>query len=72
MVTDYFTKWTEAFALPDQKAEAIADCLVTQVFCRFGVLWQLHSDQAAYFESKLIEEISLAAGPEIQDKSPSV
>ncbi len=57
VVADYFTKWTEAFALPDQKAETVADCLVTQVFCRFGVPRQLHSDQAADFESKIIEEV---------------
>ncbi len=59
VVTDYFTKWTQAFTLPNQKAETVADCLVTQIFCRFGVPGQLHSDQAADFESKLIDEICL-------------
>ena len=57
VIVDYFTKWTEAFALPDHKAATVADCLVTQVFTRFGAPYQLHSDQGPDFESRLFQEI---------------
>jgi hypothetical protein len=32
---DYFTKWSEAYALPDREASTVADFLVTNFFCRF-------------------------------------
>ena len=57
VVTDYFTKWTEAFALPDHQALTVADTLVTEVFLKFGVPRILHSDQGPEFQSELIQEI---------------
>ena len=48
---DYFTKWVEAFALPNQQATTVAEVLVDQFFCRFGVPMELHSDQGRNFES---------------------
>ena len=57
MVSDYFTKWVEAYAIPNQEALTIAKVLVNEFFCRFGPIWQLHSDQGRQFESNLIEEI---------------
>ena len=47
--TDYLTKWPEAFALPDIKAETIADTLVTQIICRHGVPKMLLSDRGKSF-----------------------
>ena len=57
MVSDYFTKWVECYALPDQRAETTADVLVTQFFCQFGISHILHSDQGANFESRLFQEM---------------
>jgi transposase InsO family protein len=54
---DYFTKWPEAYAIPDQEASAVADALVTNFFCRFGIPRELHSDQGRNFESRLLQEI---------------
>ena len=34
---DVFTKWTEAFPLPNKEAAVLTRVLVEQVFCRFGV-----------------------------------
>ncbi|KAJ0050423.1 hypothetical protein NL108_003631 [Boleophthalmus pectinirostris] len=48
---DYFTKWPEAFAIPDQEAETVADTLVEGMFSRFGVAEVIHSDQGRNFES---------------------
>jgi hypothetical protein len=51
---DYFTKWPEAYAIPNQGASTIAEALVTNFLCRFGIPWELHSDQGRNFESCLL------------------
>ncbi|XP_063333353.1 uncharacterized protein LOC134629763 [Pelmatolapia mariae] len=50
---DYFTKWPEAYAIPDQEAETVADALVEGMFSHFGTAETLHSDQGRNFESKV-------------------
>ncbi|KAG7472997.1 Retrovirus-related Pol poly from transposon, partial [Solea senegalensis] len=52
---DYFTKWPEAYAIPDQEAEAetVADALVEGMFSRFGTAGTIHSDQGRNFESRV-------------------
>lgn len=35
VIGDYFTKWTEAFAIPDQEAETVAKKLVHE----FIIVW---------------------------------
>ena len=50
---DYFTKWPEAYALPDQEAETVVDALVEGMFSRFGVPETIHSDQGRNFESRV-------------------
>ena len=50
VVGDYFTKWTEAYPLVDTRAETVAETLVTEFICRFGVPAELHSDQGRNFE----------------------
>ena len=57
VVTDYFTKWTESYAIPDQSATTVAEKLVSEFICRFGVPRQLHSDQGTNFESKVMAEV---------------
>jgi len=54
---DYFTKWPEVYAIPNQEASTVADALVTHFFCRFGVPIELHSDQGRDFESRLMQEV---------------
>jgi hypothetical protein len=54
---DYFTKWPEAYAIPNQEASTEAEVLVTNFFCRFGIPRELHSDQGRNFESRLLQEI---------------
>lgn len=50
---DYFTKWPEAYAIPDQEAETVADALVGGLISRFGVPDIIHSDQGRNFESRV-------------------
>ena len=54
---DYFTRWMEAYAIPNQEAITVAQKLVDECFCRFSVPEQLHSDQGRQFESTLISEM---------------
>ena len=36
VVGDYFTKWVEAYAIPDQEARTVANKLVDEFFCRYS------------------------------------
>ena len=57
VVVDYFTKWAEAFALPNKQSQTVAEALVTGVICRLGAPHRLHSDQGGEFESNLWTEV---------------
>ena len=57
VVTDYFTKWTESYPIPNQEAVTVAEKLVGEFVCRFGVPRELHSDQGTNFESKVMAEV---------------
>ncbi len=48
---DYFTRWMEAYPIPNQEAITVATKLVNELFCRFSIPEQLHSDQGRQFES---------------------
>ena len=45
VVADHFTHWVEAFPIPNQEASTVAVKLVDEIFLRFAVPEQLHSDQ---------------------------
>ena len=57
VVGDYFTCWMEALPIPNQEATTVASKLVDEIFLRFSILEQLHSDQGAQFESQLMSEV---------------
>lgn len=59
---DYFTKWPEAYAVPDQSAATTAERLVSEMFCRFGVPEELHSDQGRNFEAGVFSEVCRRLG----------
>ena len=54
---DYFTKWMEAYAIPNQEASTIAQKLLNEMFCRFSLPEKLHSDQGRQFESEIIKQL---------------
>ena len=70
VLTDYFTKWSEAYALPDAEAHTCMSPVYDGFFARFGMPRQLHSDQGKNFESKLIHELCLLAGIEKSKITP--
>ena len=58
MVGDHFTKWMEAYSIPNQEAKMVANKLTDEFFCRYSTPEQLHSDQGAQFQSNLVAEVS--------------
>ena len=57
VISDYFTKWSEAYAVKDHTAYTVADKLVTEFMCRFGVPKIIHSDQGTEFQSALFQQL---------------
>ena len=57
VVEDYFTRWVEAFPLPDQKTRTVAHKVVCDFICQFGTPLELHTDQGRTFESDLFQEV---------------
>ena len=62
VVSDYFTRWAEVYAIPNQEARTVAQKLTDEFFLRFGPPEQLHSDQGRNFESKVVMEVCKLLG----------
>jgi len=45
VATDYFTKWFEAYLLPDAEAHTCMTAFYNNFFSRFGLFRQIHSNQ---------------------------
>lgn len=69
-MTDVFSKYTLAVPTRDQRAETVAQALVTEWFYRFGVPGRLHSDQGRNFESSLIRQLCEFYGVEKSRTTP--
>ena len=61
VLTDCFTKWARAYAVPRATATAVADTVLDWV-SQFGVMQILHSDQGKQFESIVISELCQKLG----------
>ena len=57
VVTDYFTKWTESYPILNQEASTVAEKLVGEFICRFGVPREIHSDPGTNCESKVVRSM---------------
>ena len=62
VVADYFTRWTEAYPIPNQEAITVARVLTTEFFLRFSPPEQLHSDQGRQFKSEVLAEVCKLLG----------
>ena len=62
VISDYFTKWTEAYAIPNQSAMTVADVIAQQFITRFGAPRLIHSYQGRNFESDLFRQLCKLLG----------
>ena len=58
VVSDYFTRWVEAYPIPDMTAQVVADKFVTEFITRYGIPEQIHTDQGSDFMSNLFKEMA--------------
>ena len=59
---DYFSKWVDAWAVPNHSAQTVADKLVTEFFTKFGCPVQIHADQGREFQSELFRLVCKKLG----------
>jgi len=57
VMTDAFTKYAEAIAIPDKQAETVAMEIFVHWICCFGSPIQIHSDNSTEFVNKLNKEL---------------
>lgn len=57
VMTDIFSKFTQAVPTQDHKAATVAEVLVREWFYRYGVPARLHSDQGRSFESESVKQL---------------
>ena len=58
-ITDYFTRWVTAVALPDCSVQTTAQALFKEYMCRYGVPKALLTDQGTHFNNQLMEAKSV-------------
>jgi hypothetical protein len=61
-ITDYFTRWVTAIALPDCSAQTTAQALFDEYICRYGVPLSILSDQGTHFKNQLMESMAKLMG----------
>ena len=49
VISDLFTKWTEAIAIPNQERTTICQAFVDSCITKYGTPLQIHSDQGSFF-----------------------
>ncbi len=62
VIGDYFSKWTEAFAILNQEATTVARVLVEEFVACFGFPRQIRSNEVKNFELKVFQEMCGALG----------
>ena len=70
VLTDIFTKYTQAVPTKDQRASTVAQMLVQHWFHRFGPPARIHSDQGRNFESTLIQQLCKIYGVQKSRSTP--
>ena len=53
---DWYSGWPEAFSVPDETAETVADLIVDKIFLRFGSCLQLVTDNGTENVNRIVKE----------------
>ncbi|CAF1412956.1 unnamed protein product [Adineta steineri] len=61
-ITDYFTRWIVAVAVPDCSAQTTAEAFFKEYICKYGVPAVVLSDQGTHFHNQLMEAMSKLVG----------
>lgn len=59
-MTDNFTRWSDAIAMPDTTAPEVARTLDERMFCYISLLACIHRGQETQFESAQMSHIQIA------------
>ena len=70
VVTDHFTKYSQAYPTRNQTAKMTAQVLYNIFIVHYGFPARLHSDQGRNFESKVIKELCVLGGMEKSHTTP--
>ncbi len=54
---DYFTKWPEARAIANMKAETVAKFIFEEIICHHGVPKEILSDRGTPFVNKVVDSL---------------
>ena len=57
MVEDYFTKFVILYALPNQTAQSVTQCLFEDYVLVHGIPEAVHSDQGRQFEAEIVQRL---------------
>ncbi len=62
VVEDYFTKFVNLYALPNQTAQSVAQCLFDNYVLLHSIPKALHSDQGRQFEFEIVQRLCQLLG----------
>ena len=57
VLTDAFSKFSQAFVTPNEKALTVAKIIVDKWFYVFGILWRIHSDKGRSLDNSILEHL---------------
>ena len=70
VLTDTFTKFSQAFVTPNQKAITIANILVDKWFYTYGIPARIHSDKGCSFDNIMMSHLYAMYGVEQSTTTP--
>ena len=70
VLTDTFTKFSQVFITPNQKALTIAKILLDKWFYIYGIPTQIHSDQGQCFDNQVMKHLYVMYGIEKSITTP--
>ena len=62
VVEDYFTEFVNLYAIADQKAATVAECLLQNYILEHGVMETLHTEMGRQFESDMVKHFCRMLG----------